>query len=107
MPGDAGDPYEESYAVCTEAILNMRTIKALVTEDFCMYQFDKQVRKVAASESKKTWKKGFAFGIGNCATLCPQIITFYAGSRMIDNGDLTAAEMFECMFCLVFGIIMA
>merc|ERR1719183_157240 len=91
MPGggqqdESSDAYHASYEAVTEAVVNIRTVRALVGEEHAAHLFSESVHAVAIKESKGAWKKGVAFGFGNAAMFVIYIVAFWYGAVLIDKG---------------------
>jgi len=108
MPGTDGDDgsYSKAGATASESILNIRTVRALLTERLCMESFGAEVDKVAAKEGGAfpSLKKGFAYGFGNSVTMVIYIVGFWYGATLIDDGEIIQSEMFQSMYCIMFGL---
>jgi ABC-type multidrug transport system fused ATPase/permease subunit len=98
------DAYKASYEAATEAVVNIRTVRALVAEHYSSDLFAKSVDIVAKRASQGSWKKGFAFGFGNAAIFAIYIVAFWYGSFLIDDGVIDGEQMFQSLFCIMFGV---
>lgn len=98
--------YHASYEAATEAVINIRTVRALVSERYSVDLFSKSVQVVAKKECATAWKKGFAFGFGNASMFAVYIVAFGSGAKMIDDVEGVDAEgVFSALFCVMFGVM--
>jgi len=108
MPGTGNNPadsaYHSSYEAATEAIINIRTVRALVAEQYSLNLFSTSVKLVAKTEAAGAWKKGVAFGFGNASMFVIYIIAFSYGSYLIDQGS-SPQTVFQSLFSIMFGIM--
>jgi ATP-binding cassette subfamily B (MDR/TAP) protein 1 len=101
----SSDAYTASYEAATEAIVNIRTVRALVGEHYSAQLFSTSVDIVAKKESKGAWRKGLAFGFGYSSIFTVYIVAFWYGGVLIDNGSTDGGKMFQSLFCIMFGVM--
>lgn len=99
---DATGKYSVSGEIASEAILNVRTVRALMAEQQCTSSFKQVVDQLASKEAKGAPMKGFAFGFGNAIMFTVYILGFGLGARLIDGG-LEPNRMYQALMCIMMG----
>lgn len=105
--GGQNDAYTGAYETATEAIINIRTVRALAGESYSGRLFDDAVLQVSQKEAKESPKKGLAFGVGNALMFCVYMLAFGYGSQLIDWGLIRPDKMYQSLFCILFGVMSA
>jgi len=101
----ASTAYTQAGEVAAEAILNVRTVRALLSENQSLAQFGEAVDKAAAKEGGfNCWKKGFGFGFGNSLLFTIYLMGFGLGAYLIDHDGLSQQKMYQVIFCILFGV---
>jgi len=101
-----GSAYSQANAILAEAILNIRTVRALMAEPQSLDKFSAIVDKVAVKEGGvlASLRKGVAFGFGNSVSMVIYIMGFWYGAKLIDDGEISQADMYQSMYCVMFGL---
>jgi len=98
------EKYSVSGEIACEAILNIRSVRALMVEQQCMHGFAKSINRIAAKESKGVPLKGFAFGFGNSMIYVVYILGFGYGAVLADEG-LEPDKMYQALVCVMLGMM--
>jgi ATP-binding cassette subfamily B (MDR/TAP) protein 1 len=101
-----GDQYSQAGAIAAEGLLNIRTVRALSMESQSLGSFNIAVDAIAQKEGSvlRSIRKGIAFGLSNAALNGIFILGFWYGAELIDGGHITQGDMYQAMFCIMFGI---
>jgi len=97
-----GAKYSLASEISGEAVLHIRTVRALGSEEQSLRLFTKAVDDVAKKGVKDVPKTGFAFGFGNAVVWTVFILGFGYGAVRVDDGG-TAAGVMQAMMCIMFG----
>eukprot|EP00746_Dinoflagellata_sp_MGD_P002986 gnl/MRDRNA2_/MRDRNA2_105825_c0_seq1.p1 gnl/MRDRNA2_/MRDRNA2_105825_c0~~gnl/MRDRNA2_/MRDRNA2_105825_c0_seq1.p1 ORF type:complete len:1270 (-),score=303.55 gnl/MRDRNA2_/MRDRNA2_105825_c0_seq1:59-3868(-) len=100
--GDGG-AYSEVGAVASEAVLNIRTVRACRAEKQVLSNFSEKVNVVLKKKSSESVKSGFAYGFGMAIFFVLYIIVFWYGPFCVDEGFCDGEEMFKALFAMMFG----
>eukprot|EP00405_Crypthecodinium_cohnii_P047036 CAMPEP_0206588098 /NCGR_PEP_ID=MMETSP0325_2-20121206/38058_1 /ASSEMBLY_ACC=CAM_ASM_000347 /TAXON_ID=2866 /ORGANISM="Crypthecodinium cohnii, Strain Seligo" /LENGTH=1279 /DNA_ID=CAMNT_0054096267 /DNA_START=144 /DNA_END=3983 /DNA_ORIENTATION=+ len=99
---DASGKYSVSGEIASEAILNIRTVRALLAEGQVTTSFNKVIDDLCVKEAKGAPMKGLAFGFGNAVMFTVYIAGFGYGAVLIDDG-LEPNNMYQALMCIMFG----
>jgi ATP-binding cassette subfamily B (MDR/TAP) protein 1 len=107
--GGTGSSHSHAGAIAAEAILNIRTVRALLAERQSFSAFSEVIDKVSSKEGSACTvvRKGLAFGFGNSVQFVLYIVGFWYGAKLIDDGKISQADMYQSMFCVMFGMFAA
>jgi len=100
--GDGG-AFGKAAAVATEALLNMRTVRALRAEKNVQDRYAAQVMTTMEVQLGNKWKEALGYGLAMAMVFLLYIIVFVAGPMFADEGWTDADDMFTAMFCIMFG----
>mmetsp|Transcript_116926 Transcript_116926/g.376134 ORF Transcript_116926/g.376134 Transcript_116926/m.376134 type:complete len:1290 (+) Transcript_116926:36-3905(+) len=99
---DAAAKYSVSGEIASEAILNIRTVRALMAEGQVTKGFNAVVNELAAKEGRGAPRKGFAFGFGNAIMFMVYLLGFGYGAVLADEG-LAPNKMYQALMCIMMG----
>jgi ATP-binding cassette subfamily B (MDR/TAP) protein 1 len=114
--GEVGgaSPFSEAGQVSSEAIMNVRTVRALNNEDTVVERFMEICTPISDKSRKNAWKTGLAFGFSQCIFFAIYIAAFGFGALLIEDADQCSNEaaekgneVFKTLFCIMFGVIQA
>merc|ERR1719271_1540857 len=121
------EPYKKIGAVASEALLNIRTVRACRAEGNILARYDEQVNSVTKLMLKRKPKEAFAYSFAMASLLTVFLVVFLYGPWLIENcpasvaGDgsisdcreysenpeykpfITPTEMFQAMMCIMWG----
>jgi len=99
---DSAGKYSVSGEIASEAILNIRTVRALMAEGQVTKSFNKIIDNLAVKEARGAPMKGLAFGFGNAVMFTVYIAGFGYGAVLADDG-LEPDKMYQALMCIMFG----
>ncbi|CAD7967092.1 unnamed protein product [Amoebophrya sp. A120] len=89
--------------VIAEAVLNIKTVKALTAEGTFLSKFDKMVFAISEKERKKAFWTGLAFGFSNGIMGLVFILSFWYGAELVKDEGLSPTDMFKAVMCIFFA----
>merc|ERR1712048_758090 len=101
--GGSNKAYSVAGEISSEAILNIRTVRALLLEEQSLTLFSDQVWSIATKQAKGAWKNGVAFGLGNAVILGFFTAGFACGAWLIDEGRTDMEAVMVSMMCVMGG----
>jgi len=104
VSGNNSEKYSVSGQIASEAILNIRTVRALMTEQQCLKSFVAVIDDIAVNERKAAPFKGFAFGFGNALIYSLYILGFGYGAILVDQG-LEPNRMYQAIMCIILSVL--
>jgi ABC-type multidrug transport system fused ATPase/permease subunit len=112
----ANKPYKKIGAVASEALLNIRTVRACRAESNILARYDAQVVSVTKLMLKRKPAEGIAYGLAMAISFVIYVVVFVYGPWLVEHdedgnlitdqdgvGLITPTEMFQAMFCIMFG----
>jgi ABC-type multidrug transport system fused ATPase/permease subunit len=107
MYADAGSggqgAYSESGAIASEAVLNIKTVRACRAEKQILGRFNGKLQAIVKKKTGESAKSGFAYGFGMAIIFVLYVICFSYGPYNVDEGFCDGEEMFKALFCMMFG----
>merc|ERR1712159_786158 len=107
MYADAGaggqGAYSESGAIASEAVLNIKTVRACRAEKQVLGRFNSKLQAIVKKKTSESAKSGFAYGFGMAIIFVLYVICFSYGPYNVDEGFCDGEEMFKALFCMMFG----
>ena len=102
MGGDRDNANSKQAAlVASEAVQNMRTIRALTSELATLRLYESYSSQRVVEETKKGWKSAFVFGLSSCVMFVPYAVGFYVGGLMIVNGEIDMQQLTQVLLGLI------
>jgi len=102
---DEDGKFSAASQVASEAVLNIRTVRALMAGPHILHLYEKAVQRVARQAIKQAPWNGLAVGFGNGVNFLPYVAAFAIGARLIEDDGLEGHKMFQSLFCLMFGMM--
>jgi ATP-binding cassette subfamily B (MDR/TAP) protein 1 len=101
----ASAPYKKIGAVAAEALINIRTVRACRAEANILQRYDECVKTVTDEMLAKKPREGFAYGFAFGMIFLVYVVVFVYGPWLAEEGYIEATEMFQAMFCVMFGVM--
>merc|ERR1712193_126597 len=95
--------YSESGAIASEAVLNIKTVRACRAEKQVLGRFNSKLQAIVKKKTGESAKSGFAYGFGMAIIFVLYVICFSYGPYNVDEGFCDGEEMFKALFCMMFG----
>jgi ABC-type multidrug transport system fused ATPase/permease subunit len=95
--------YSESGAIASEAVLNIKTVRACRAEKQVLGHFNSKLQAIVKKKTSESAKSGFAYGFGMAIIFILYVICFSYGPYNVDEGFCDGEEMFKALFCMMFG----
>merc|ERR1712139_476609 len=95
-----GNAYAESGAASSEAVLNIRTVRACRAEPEILGRFAEMVNAIAKKKGKGSLKSGIAYGFGMMSIFLFYLVVFSYGPYNVEEGWCSGEEMFKALFCM-------
>jgi ABC-type multidrug transport system fused ATPase/permease subunit len=92
---------KQAGLVASEAVQNMRTIRALTAEKSTLDLYQSYSENRVNEEVKQCWKSGIVFGLSAAVVMVPYAIGFYVGGLMVDNGEITMQDLIQVLLGLI------
>ncbi|KAI9221777.1 multidrug resistance protein 3-like protein [Blastocladiella britannica] len=106
--GSAGKT-RQAYATAgqraCDAIINIATVKSLVREDDFIAGYLESVKMPYRAGVKKALLGSWGFGFSQAVQFFVYAIAFYSGYRFVLDGGVTAGDVFNTIFVILFGAI--
>ena len=101
--GKGGDDMSSRQAalVASEAVQNMRTVRALGAEVTTLELYEQYSSQRVNEESQKAWKSAFIFGTSMMVAFLPYALGFYVGGLYVHDGSLTMKDMTQVLLGLI------
>ena len=98
------DDYAGAGALSSEAILNVRTVRALVAEPSILKMYDERVQAPYKKELGACLKSGILFGFSVAIMYLLYIVGFLYGGYLVQENAISVTGMFRAIFCTLFGL---
>eukprot|EP00746_Dinoflagellata_sp_MGD_P160771 gnl/MRDRNA2_/MRDRNA2_87673_c0_seq1.p1 gnl/MRDRNA2_/MRDRNA2_87673_c0~~gnl/MRDRNA2_/MRDRNA2_87673_c0_seq1.p1 ORF type:complete len:1288 (-),score=286.59 gnl/MRDRNA2_/MRDRNA2_87673_c0_seq1:202-4065(-) len=95
--------YSESGAIASEAVLNIKTVRACRAEKQVLSRFNSKLQAIVKKKTSESAKSGFAYGFGMAIIFVLYVICFSYGPYNVDEGFCDGEDMFKALFCMMFG----
>ena len=92
---------KQAALVASEAVNNMRTIRALTAENATLVLYESYSACRVAEETKKSAKSAIVFGLASCLMFIPYAVGFYVGGKMVVNGEIDMQQMTQVLLGLI------
>mmetsp|Transcript_164 Transcript_164/g.364 ORF Transcript_164/g.364 Transcript_164/m.364 type:complete len:1262 (-) Transcript_164:6-3791(-) len=104
-------PAEQAFAVAgfatTEAVTQIRTVRALGAEEHCLQVVTDSLDTVALHERNAEWKRAFSLGLSNALVELVFLGGFWLSAWLVESGGLDSQKVLLTLFCIVFGLMSA
>ncbi|KAG0343570.1 Multidrug resistance protein 1 [Podila humilis] len=94
--------YEHSSQVAAEAISHIRTVVSLAKESAFEEQYRAVILRPHQIAIKRALFASFGYAMSQGIGYWAYAIGFYGGYRLVDAGIITWAQMFDCIFSVLF-----
>lgn len=98
--------YEEASQVATDAVGSIRTVASFCAEERMMQLYKKKCEGPMMSGIRQGLISGAGFGLAFFLLFCVYATSFYAGARLVEDGDATFSDVFRVcerpLFVLIF-----
>lgn len=87
--------FEEASQVASDAIRNIRTVSSFTAEEKVIELYRRKYKGPMNSIIKQGLIGGLGFGLSNILLFCVYATGFYAGARLVKDGETTFANVFR------------
>ncbi|GKV10458.1 hypothetical protein SLEP1_g21816 [Rubroshorea leprosula] len=101
---DAKKIFEGATQVASDAVGSIRTIASFCAEDKVMELYQKKCAGPMKNAMKQGLVGGLGFGASFLLLYCAYALSFYAGARLLQAGEITYSEVFRVFFSLITAI---
>ncbi|CAL9779158.1 unnamed protein product [Musa acuminata subsp. burmannicoides] len=105
LNADAKMMFEEASQVASDAIRNIRTVSSFTAEEKVIELYRRKYKGPMNSIIKQGLIGGLGFGLSNILLFCVYATGFYAGARLVKDGETTFANVFRVFFALNFAAV--
>jgi len=102
---------EHAFAVAgkvtTEAVTQIRTVRALGAEEHSLQIVTDSLDTVAKHERKNEWKRAFSLGLSSSVVELVFLGGFWLSAGLVESGRFDANKVLMTLFCIVFGLMSA
>ena len=102
-----GSLSKQAALVASEAVHNMRTVRALNAEQSTMKLYGQLAARKVADDARRAWLGGFLFGFSMMTAIAPYGLAYYVGGKMVAEGDLDLRDMTQAIVGLLLGSMAA
>ncbi|KAK0385112.1 hypothetical protein NLU13_7590 [Sarocladium strictum] len=96
---------EEASAVLTEAIINIRAVRALTLEGWLGQKYDNSVKSTLKTGFRRGWWSSPLFGLYQSVAYAMTALVFYYGMLLlVEKREITLSEVLQVVNLLMFGI---
>ena len=92
---------KQAALVASEAVQNMRTIRALIAEVSALELYEFYANQRVMEESKNSFKSAFVFGTSMMVAFLPYALGFYIGGLFVNDGSLSMQDMMQALLGLI------
>merc|ERR1719424_783428 len=96
--------YSQAGQLSAEAILSIRTVRALQAEDDIVDVYTKILDEPFKKEIAKLPKQAVFFGVAMGMMMGPYVIGFGYGPYLVADQGVTMEDMFKAMLCIMMAI---
>ena len=98
---------KQAAMTASEAVQNMRTVRALNAEMATLELYEKFAMRKVVDDSRKAWISGLSFGFAMASAFLPYAIGYFVAGRMIEAGELNLENMSKALVGLLLGAMSA
>ncbi|KAK6140455.1 hypothetical protein DH2020_025798 [Rehmannia glutinosa] len=92
--------HEEASQVANDAVSNIRTVASFCAQEKIIEMYKKKSEGPATKRTKQGLISGIGFGLSVLVLYLFYAISFYAGSRLVQDGKITVSEVFRVFYAL-------
>jgi ABC-type multidrug transport system fused ATPase/permease subunit len=92
---------QQAAQVASEAVQNMKTVRALNAEAETLYLYEQLSMKRTVIEQKKAWTSGLIFGFAMGAIFLPYSLGYWYGGRLVASGELDLQNLTQALVGLL------
>jgi ABC-type multidrug transport system fused ATPase/permease subunit len=92
---------KQASLVASEAIQNMRTVRALTAETTTLELYKRYSGKRVEEQLNTGWRSSLVFGVSAAMVMVPYAIGFYVGGLMVSNGEIDMQQMTQVLLGLI------
>lgn len=104
---DANNVSKQAALVASEAVHNMRTIRALNGELATLELYETYSMKKVKKDTRKAWITGLLFGFSMACAFLPYSLGYYVAGKMIADKQLTLEDMSKALVGMLMGAMAA
>lgn len=94
--------YERASQVANDAVGNIRTVASFCAQEKIVEIYMRKCEGQAATRTKLGLVSGIGFGSSICFLYLVHAVAFYAGARLIEDGETTSSHVFRvCGYTLL------
>ena len=105
--GKSNNLSKQAALVASEAVQNMRTVRALNGELATLELYESFAMKKVKADSRKAWITGILFGFSMSCAFLPYSLGYYVAGKMIADGELDLENMSKALVGLLLGAMAA
>ncbi|OMO70911.1 hypothetical protein COLO4_28443 [Corchorus olitorius] len=102
---DAKMMYEEASQVANDAVGSIRTVASFCAEEKVMELYKKKCEGPMKTGIRQGLISGAGFGISFFLLFSVYATSFYAGAKLVENGDATFLDVFQVFFALTMAAV--
>ncbi|KAK8967930.1 ABC transporter B family member 11 [Platanthera guangdongensis] len=102
---DAKMLYEDATQVASEAVGGIRTVASFCAEEKVMIAYGRKCDLPMRHGIQKGLISGLGYGFSSLTLYCTYAFCFYVGSKFIQDGTTTPAQLFRVFFALMMTAI--
>ncbi|XP_052199324.1 putative ABC transporter B family member 8 [Diospyros lotus] len=91
----------QSTQIAVESVYNHRIVTSFGSIKKILQLFDEAQDEPRKEARKKSWLAGLGMGSAQCLTFLCWALDFWYGGRLVNSGDISAADVFKTFFILV------
>ena len=104
---DESNGSKQAALTASEAVQNMRTVRALNGELATLELYESYSMKKVNKDTRKAWVSGLLFGFSMSCAFLPYALGYYVAGQMIANNELTLEDMSKALVGLLLGAMSA
>ncbi|KAG8389626.1 hypothetical protein BUALT_Bualt02G0248600 [Buddleja alternifolia] len=102
---DAKAMYEEASQVANDAVGSIRTVASFCAEEKVMGIYKKKCEGPMKNGIRQGLISGVGFGLSFALLFLVYATSFYAGARLVEDGQITFSDVFRVFFALTMAAI--
>ena len=99
-----GGAYERIGAIASEAVVNIRTVRACRAEPDIVRRFEEQLAVITHTKTGESLQSGMVYGVGMAIIFVLYVVVFAFGPWTVDRGFCDGEQMFKALFSIMFGV---
>ncbi|EER04130.1 Multidrug resistance protein, putative [Perkinsus marinus ATCC 50983] len=97
------DELKQAQLVASEAIQNMRTVRAFMAESWTVEAYDRYAARSSNTSFSAASVRGLTFGASNCIIFLAYAIGFYYGGHLMVYEGLSYTHMLQALMGIMFA----